>query len=106
MERYYADHQTFYTGLQNLVLHLYYHFRHHYNDFGAVSNTSTFARDDLIKCELNSSRCSMNEDTFGVFSDVSTNRHGTRRLGDLITFCYGMDFALHNNNAVTPSSVD
>lgn len=52
LERYYADHELFYKGLQNLVLHLHYHFRQHYNNFGALSNTSTFAQEDLIKCEL------------------------------------------------------
>ena len=44
-------HEQFYRGLQNLVLHLHQHYSQQYVNFGPLSNTSTFAQEDLIKCE-------------------------------------------------------
>ena len=49
--KYYDDHEQFYRGLQNLVLHLHQHYSQQYVNFGPLSNTSTFAQKDLIKCE-------------------------------------------------------
>jgi hypothetical protein len=100
LDRYYADHEAFYTGLQNLVLHLHRHFKQHYINFGALSYTSTFAQEDLIKCELTHPPFEIMLNPSAILSDVSSNKHGTRHFGDLITFYYCLDFALHSDNQV------
>ena len=100
LDRYYADHEAFYTGLQNLVLHLHHHFKQHYINFGALSYTSTFAQEDLIKCELFHPPFEIILNPFAILSDVSSNKHGTRHFGDLISFYYCLDFALHSDNQV------
>ena len=74
---YYQDHESFYRGLQNFVLHIHSHFGQQHTNFGALSYTSTFAQEDLI-------------------GHVSVNRHGSQHHGDLIAYYYSLDFALHN----------
>lgn len=86
-EHYYRDHESFYSGLQNFVLHLHRHFEEQYDNFGAITYASTFAQEDLI-------------------GHVSSNRHGTRYHGDLITYYYSLDFALHNRMPVHVCAVD
>ncbi|CAF1092675.1 unnamed protein product, partial [Didymodactylos carnosus] len=75
--RYYEDHEHYYTGLQNLVLHLHSHYSPQYDDHGAFCNRGTFGQEDLI-------------------GHISSNRHGTRYYGELITYYYSIDFSLHN----------
>ncbi|CAF1306540.1 unnamed protein product, partial [Didymodactylos carnosus] len=65
------------TGLQNLVLHLHSHYSPQYDDHGAFCNRGTFGQEDLI-------------------GHISSNRHGTRYYGELITYYYSIDFSLHN----------
>jgi hypothetical protein len=85
--RYYRDHELFYSGLQNFVLHIHRHFQKQHDNFGALSYTSTFAQEDLV-------------------GHISTNRHGTRYHGDLITYYYSLDFALHNKMPGSTNLVD
>ena len=51
LKHYYKDHEKFYVGLQNFVLHLHRHYEQQYIYYGALSNTSTFAQEDLIGCK-------------------------------------------------------
>lgn len=75
-ENFYRDHNEFYKGLQNLVLHLHVHFVHMYNNHGALANIGCFGQEDLI-------------------GYIGSNHHGTRHYGELITYYYNIDFALH-----------
>ena len=84
---YYRDHHLFYSGLQNFVLHIHSHLEQQYKNFGALSFTSTFAQEDFV-------------------GYLSGNRHGSRHHGDLITYYYSIDFALHNKMAENTNVTD
>ncbi|CAF4012453.1 unnamed protein product, partial [Rotaria magnacalcarata] len=75
-EHFYRDHNEYYEGLQNLVLHLHVHFVYMYNNHGALTNIGCFGQEDLI-------------------GYIGSNHHGTRYYGELITYYYNIDFALH-----------
>ncbi|CAF3085463.1 unnamed protein product, partial [Rotaria sp. Silwood2] len=75
-QHFYRDHGEHYEGLQNLVLHLHAHFVTMYNNHGALSNIGCFGQEDLI-------------------GSIGFNHHATRYYGELITYYYNIDFALH-----------
>jgi hypothetical protein len=74
---FYRDHELYYTGLQNLVLHLHTHLVAQYNNYGSLSNTNTFAQEDLI-------------------GHLSKSKHGTRYWGDLLAFYYNVSYLLRH----------
>lgn len=74
---YYRDHDLFYCGLQNFVLHIHSHLEQQHENFGALSFTSTFAQEDFV-------------------GYLGNNRHGSRYHGDLIAHYYSVDFALQS----------
>ncbi|CAM4791381.1 unnamed protein product [Rotaria magnacalcarata] len=76
---FYRDHETFYIGKQNFVLHLHEHFAQLYKDHGSLCNINTFSQEDLIGA-------------------VSKYKHGSRCFGDQIIFYLNIDFALKNAN--------
>ncbi|CAF4164439.1 unnamed protein product [Rotaria magnacalcarata] len=84
---YYRDHDDYYKGLQNLVLHLHLHLTTIYKNHGALSNIGCFGQEDLI-------------------GEIGTNHHGTRYFGELITFYYNIDFAVHNESSISPNVFD
>ncbi|CAF3422229.1 unnamed protein product [Rotaria sp. Silwood2] len=65
--KFYEDHEQHYNGLQNYVLHLHVHYSKMYKNHGALANIGCFGQEDLI-------------------GNVSSNHHGTRYHGELITF--------------------
>lgn len=71
MGMYYEDHTSFYTNIQNFVLHLHHHFTNQYRLHGSLCNLGTFGQESLI----------------GHFSK---NRHGTRNLDQLIINNYNV----------------
>ncbi|CAF1206930.1 unnamed protein product [Rotaria magnacalcarata] len=77
MINYYRDHQSFYTSIQNFVLHLHVHYANQYRLHGSLSNLGTFGQESLL----------------GHFAK---NRHGTHHFGELITNNYNVDFTIHN----------
>ena len=80
-ECFYRDHNEYYEGLQTLVLHLHIHFVHMFDNHGALTNIGCFGREDLI-------------------GHVGSNHHGTRYYGELITYYYNIDFALHTKPTI------
>jgi hypothetical protein len=84
--QFYEDHGQFYDGLQNYVLHLHAHYSLMYKNHGALSNIGCFGQEDLI-------------------GNISSNHHGTRYYGELITHYYNIDFAIHNKKQ-TITTVD
>ncbi|CAF1545679.1 unnamed protein product [Didymodactylos carnosus] len=79
-ERYYEDHEQYHLNLQNFVLHLYVHYEKLYRNYGSSANIGCFAQEDLI-------------------GSVSSDRHGTRYHGELITYYYNLDFTLNNRES-------
>ncbi|CAF0895228.1 unnamed protein product [Didymodactylos carnosus] len=75
--RYYEVHEHYYTGLQNLILHLYLHYSPQYDHHGACCNIGTSGQEDLI-------------------GHITSNCHVTRYYGELIAYYYSIDFSLHN----------
>jgi hypothetical protein len=75
-QQFYHDHDNYFHGLQNLVLHLHAHLTTVYKNHGALSNIGCFGQEDLI-------------------GNIGSNHHGTRYFGELITFYYNIDYALH-----------
>ncbi|CAF4869588.1 unnamed protein product [Rotaria socialis] len=75
--QYYKDHRNFYTGIQNYVLHLHYHYMQQYFNYGSMSHTGCFSQEDLI-------------------GHISSNTHGTTNYSDLIIHYYNIDFFMHN----------
>ncbi|CAF4751404.1 unnamed protein product, partial [Rotaria socialis] len=75
--RYYKDHRNFYSGIQNYVLHLHYHYMQQYFNYGSMSHTGCFSQEDLI-------------------GHISSNTHGTTNYNDLIIYYYNIDFCMHN----------
>lgn len=73
----YEHHKIFHTGLQNYVLHLHSHFSTMYDNHGSLTHIGCFGQEDLI-------------------GYLSSNHHGTRFYGDLITYYYNIDFSIHN----------
>jgi hypothetical protein len=67
--KYYQDHEMFFHGLQDLVLHLHLHFDQLFNYHGSLCYLGTFGQEDFIGA-------------------VSKNFHGTRFHGELITYYY------------------
>jgi hypothetical protein len=82
-QRFYEDHDDYFNGLQNLVLHLHAHLTIVYENYGALSNIGCFGQEDLI-------------------GHISSNHHGTHYYGELITFYYNIDYALHNKSSAPP----
>ncbi|CAF1524702.1 unnamed protein product, partial [Didymodactylos carnosus] len=74
---YYKDHELYYTGLQNFVLHVQIHFPTLYELVGGLCNIGTFGQEDLI-------------------GSISKQKHGSRFYGDLITYYYNINFNLQN----------
>ncbi|CAF1493884.1 unnamed protein product [Adineta ricciae] len=74
---YYRDHETFYVGLQNFVLHIHSHFADLYKKHGSLCNINTFSQEDLM----------------GV---VSKLKHGANHWADQLVFYLNIDFALNN----------
>ncbi|CAF2032844.1 unnamed protein product [Rotaria magnacalcarata] len=75
--QYYKDHRNFYTGIQNYVLHLHYHYMQQYFNYGSMSHTGCFSQEDLI-------------------GHISSNTHGATNYSDLIIHYYNIDFFMHN----------
>ena len=75
---YYRDHEDYYTGLQNFVLHLHSHYSTIYTNYGALSNLGCFGQEDLI-------------------GNFSSNHNGTRYYGELICHYYNIDFSLNRS---------
>ncbi|CAM4944421.1 unnamed protein product [Rotaria socialis] len=86
-QHFYHDHDEYYCGLQNLVLHLHTHFKTMYNNHGALSNIGCFGQEDLI-------------------GSIGSNHHGTRYYGELITYYYNIDFSLHNKPTKTKAIIE
>ncbi|CAM4947269.1 unnamed protein product [Rotaria socialis] len=86
-QHFYHDHDEYYCGLQNLVLHLHTHFKTMYNNHGALSNIGCFGQEDLI-------------------GSIGSNHHGTRYYGKLITYYYNIDFSLHNKPTKTKAIIE
>ncbi|CAF1619525.1 unnamed protein product [Rotaria magnacalcarata] len=86
-QHFYHDHDEYYCGLQNLVLHLHTHFKTMYNNHGALSNIGCFGQEDLI-------------------GSIGSNHHGTRYYGELITHYYNIDFSLHNKPTKTKAIIE
>jgi hypothetical protein len=82
-QHFYQDHDDYFDGLQNLVLHLHAHLSTVYKNHGGLSNIGCFGQEDLL-------------------GDVASNHHGTRYYGELITFYYNIDFCLHDKSSTTP----
>lgn len=78
-EYYYKDHNLFYDGLQNHVLHLHRHFRVQYENYGSLANVGCFHQEDLI-------------------GHLSKNVHGSSYYDSLVVHYYSIDFALHVQN--------
>ncbi|CAF2184400.1 unnamed protein product [Rotaria magnacalcarata] len=76
---YYKDHDNYYVGLQNFVLHLHAHYLMIYKNFGSLCNIGCFGQEDLI-------------------GNISSNHHGTKFYGKLICHYYNIDFFLHSND--------
>jgi hypothetical protein len=74
---YYKDHDDYYTGLQNFVLHSHDHYPIIYRNYGALCHIGCFGQEDLI-------------------GYVSSNRAGTRYHGELICHHYDVDFFLQH----------
>ena len=74
---YYQDHDDYYTGLQNFVLHLHSHYPIIYRNYGALCHIGCFGQEDLI-------------------GYVSSNHNGTRYYGELICHHYNVDFFLQH----------
>ena len=75
-QEFYRNHGEHYEGLGNFVLHLHSHLADIYDQHGSLANIGCFAQEDLI-------------------SSVSSNHHGTRYYGELITYYYNIDHRLH-----------
>ncbi|CAF2110347.1 unnamed protein product [Rotaria magnacalcarata] len=75
--QYYKDHRNFYTGIQNYVLYLHYHYMQQYFNYGSMSHTGCFSQEDLI-------------------GHISSNTHGATNYSDLIIHYYNIDFFMHN----------
>lgn len=84
---YYRDHDNYYDGLQNLVLHLHAHLTTIYKNHGALSNIGCFGQEDLI-------------------GNLGTNHHSTQYYGELISFYYSIDFTVHNELSISPTMFD
>ncbi|CAF4369964.1 unnamed protein product [Rotaria magnacalcarata] len=82
--RYYKDFSNYYNGLENLVLHFHMHFTDQCKQFGSLSHLGSFGQESLI------------------VGYVSSNRQGTRLIGDTICRNYSIDFIIHNNLTVNP----
>ncbi|CAF1489614.1 unnamed protein product [Adineta steineri] len=74
---FYHDHDDYFNGLQNLVLHLHEHMITIYKYYGSLSNIGCFGQEDLI-------------------GKIGSNHHGSRYHGELITFYYHIDYSLHD----------
>lgn len=81
-EYYYKDHDIFYTGIQNYVLHLHRHFGTQYQNYGSLANIGCFHQEDLI-------------------GHISKNIHGSNYYSDLIVHYYSIDFTLYAQNSQT-----
>ena len=75
---YYKDHDDYFTGLQNFVLHLHVHYSMIYRNYGALCNIGCFGQEDFI-------------------GYISSNHNGTRCYGELICHHYNIDFFLNNS---------
>jgi hypothetical protein len=75
---YYRDHDNYYNGLQNFVLHLHSHYSTIYTNHGALSNLGCFGQEDLI-------------------GNFSSSHNGTRYYGELICHYYNIDFSLNRS---------
>jgi hypothetical protein len=76
-ELFYRDHDDYFDGLQNLVLHLHEHMVTIYKYYGSLSNIGCFGQEGLI-------------------GKIGSNHYGTRYHGELITFYYNVDYSLHD----------
>ena len=74
---YYRDHEDYYTGLQNFVLHLHSHYPIIHRNYGALCHIGCFGQEDLI-------------------GHVSSNHSGTRYHGESICHHYNIDFFLQH----------
>lgn len=45
---FYRDHEKFYNGLQNFVLHIHSHFAELYRNHGSLCNINTFSQEDFM----------------------------------------------------------
>ncbi|UJR38891.1 hypothetical protein I4U23_031559 [Adineta vaga] len=79
-DQYYKDHELFYTGIQNFVLHLHRHFGAQYRNYGSLANIGCFHQEDLI-------------------GHISKNIHGSNYYSDLIVHYYSIDFHLYAQTA-------
>ena len=84
LSKFYQDHESFYNGLQNYVLHLHAHYSIMYKNHGALSNIGCFGQEDLI-------------------GYISSGHHGTRYYGEFVTQYYNIDFAIHNKKPTITS---
>lgn len=81
----YKYHADFHIGLQNYVLHLHSHYPTMYDNHGNLTHIGCFGQEDLI-------------------GYLSSNHHGTRFYGDLITYYYNIDFSIHNKRTLVQIS--
>ncbi|CAF4129263.1 unnamed protein product [Rotaria magnacalcarata] len=85
LKTYYKHHSDYYKFLANFVLHLHSHFAEIYQRHGSLTYINTFSQEDFI-------------------GYISSNRNGTRHLGDLILHYYNIDMYLSNHKSTTSSS--
>lgn len=76
LKKYCEDFPKFYTGLENLVLHLHLHYKIQYKHFGAFAYLGSFGQENMM-------------------GYMGSNFTGTRYHGDLIAQNYTMDIILH-----------
>ena len=74
--RYYKDHDDYYIGLQNFVLHLHAHYPMICRNYGASCNIGCFGQKDLIGA-------------------ISSHHNSTRCYGESICHYYNIDFFLN-----------
>ena len=82
--QYYQDHEYYYSGLQNLVLHKHIHYSLLYRNYGALCNLGCFAQEDFI-------------------GSISSNHNSTKAYGEAICFYHNIDFFL-SNSLITKTS--
>jgi hypothetical protein len=71
---FYRDHERFYYGLQNFVLHIHSHFAELYRNHGSLSNINTFSQEDFM-------------------GFVSKSKHGTNYWADQLVFYVNVSFS-------------
>ena len=71
---FYRDHEVFYEGLQNYVLHVHLHFAELYKTHGSLCNINTFAQEDFM-------------------GFVSKCKNGTNHWADQLVFYLNVSFS-------------